>query len=254
MRWSPIVELRQYTLLPGQREVLIDLFETRFLESQEECGMKVIGTFRDLDDSTKFVWLRGFPSLDDRPRRLGKFYGGAIWKRHRDAANQTMVDSDDVLLLQAAHAGGGFALEGRRPQLDETSELDRGIVEAVILRLEAPADDNVLAHFDEKIAPRVARAGASLLACFTTCESENNFPSLPVREGEHVVAWFQGFSDSGSYDARRGALAAAIQRAVRSLPVPGALRVLRLKPTRRSLLTGRTTTDAVIPSSTGGDG
>src|SRR5437870_12322186 len=35
-----IVELRQYTLHPGQRGVLIDLFDREFVESQEALGMK----------------------------------------------------------------------------------------------------------------------------------------------------------------------------------------------------------------------
>jgi hypothetical protein len=47
--WSPIVELRQYTLYPGQRDVLIDLFEREFVEHQEELGIRAIGQFRDLD-------------------------------------------------------------------------------------------------------------------------------------------------------------------------------------------------------------
>jgi hypothetical protein len=45
----PIVELRQYTLHQGQREVLIELFDREFVESQEALGMDVIGQFRDLD-------------------------------------------------------------------------------------------------------------------------------------------------------------------------------------------------------------
>ncbi len=55
----PIVELRQYTLHPGKRDVLIDLFDREFVESQEALGMKVIGQFRDLDNPNRFVWLRG---------------------------------------------------------------------------------------------------------------------------------------------------------------------------------------------------
>jgi hypothetical protein len=39
----PVVELRQYTLVPGGREVLISLFEKVFIESQEANGMTVIG-------------------------------------------------------------------------------------------------------------------------------------------------------------------------------------------------------------------
>src|SRR3546814_14914788 len=50
--YSPVVELRQYTLHPGQRDVLIELFEREFIESQEATGIRVIvrvqisGSFR----------------------------------------------------------------------------------------------------------------------------------------------------------------------------------------------------------------
>ncbi|PYL74556.1 MAG: hypothetical protein DMF26_10535, partial [Verrucomicrobia bacterium] len=49
----PIVELRQYTLHPGKRDVLIDLFDREFVESQEALGMKIIGQFRDLDNPNR---------------------------------------------------------------------------------------------------------------------------------------------------------------------------------------------------------
>ena len=39
----PIVELRQYTLRPNQRDTLIALFEREFVESQEACGMHLVG-------------------------------------------------------------------------------------------------------------------------------------------------------------------------------------------------------------------
>jgi hypothetical protein len=66
----PVVELRQYTLHPGRRDVLIDLFDREFVETQEAAGMAVLGQFRDLDDSDRFVWLRGF---DDMRRRAPAF-------------------------------------------------------------------------------------------------------------------------------------------------------------------------------------
>src|SRR5215468_10433951 len=96
----PIVELRQYTLRPGQREVLIELFDREFVETQEAAGMAVLGQFRDLDAPDRFVWLRGFPDMPSRAASLDAFYGGPTWKTHGRAANATMVDSDDVLLLR----------------------------------------------------------------------------------------------------------------------------------------------------------
>ncbi|PYI99292.1 MAG: hypothetical protein DMF00_11300 [Verrucomicrobia bacterium] len=67
----PIVELRQYTLHPGKRDVLIDLFDREFVESQEALGMKIIGQFRDLDNPNRFVWLRGFRDMPSRAQALG---------------------------------------------------------------------------------------------------------------------------------------------------------------------------------------
>ena len=59
----PVVELRQYTLVPDGREELISLFEREFIETQEATGMIVIGQFRDLNNPDRFVWLRGYHHL-----------------------------------------------------------------------------------------------------------------------------------------------------------------------------------------------
>jgi hypothetical protein len=56
--WS-VFELRQYTLYPDQRDVLIELFDREFVETQEAVGMRVVGQFRDLDRADRFVWVRG---------------------------------------------------------------------------------------------------------------------------------------------------------------------------------------------------
>ena len=115
----PVVELRQYRLRPGQREVLIELFDREFVESQEAEGMAVVGQFRDLDDPDRFVWIRGFASMPARARALAGFYGGPAWKANSAAANATMLDTDDVLLLRPVSAQAGFpvpaaAAVGRR--------------------------------------------------------------------------------------------------------------------------------------------
>jgi len=112
----PIVELRQYALHPGKRDILIDLFNREFIESQEAVGIKVIGQFRNIDDPDRFVWLRGFRDMASRAKALQDFYGGPVWKAHREAANATMVDSDNVLLLCPAAPTSGFSLENmKRP-------------------------------------------------------------------------------------------------------------------------------------------
>src|SRR6266436_7570283 len=124
--FSPILELRQYTLHPGQRDVLIELFERAFIETQEAVGAAVIGQFRDLEDPNRFVWLRGFPDMEKHLAALQAFYGGVVWKEHREAANATMVDSDNVLLLRPAAPTSGFSLENmKRPPLSAATTSPR---------------------------------------------------------------------------------------------------------------------------------
>jgi quinol monooxygenase YgiN len=202
----PIIELRQYTLHPGQRDVLIALFDREFVESQEELGMKVIGQFRDLQNPNTFVWIRGFRDMSSRVQGLTAFYNGPVWKTHRESANSTLVDSSNVLLLRPARPSSGFSPEpGKRPAPD-TTEVPEGVVVATFYSLHGPADDNFIDFFERSFIPEMRSAGASILAYYITESSENNFPRLPVREDEHFFVWFAGFSDQATYERHVDAL------------------------------------------------
>lgn len=238
--WSPIVELRQYTLHPGQRDVLVGLFDSKLVEPQEQAGMKVIGQFRDLDDSDRFVWLRGFRDMPERARCLADFYGGPAWQAHREAANATMIDSDDVLLLRPARPGSAFTLERDRPPRNDVASRGRGFVAATIMHLEAPAEETaILPFFEQVIAPTVGKSGGSILASFVTEASENTFPHLPVREGDQVFVWFAGFADRDTLARVSGDGIDAARMAGQALGLKRPPQVLRLAPTVRSLLHGR---------------
>ncbi len=128
----PVVELRQYTLHSGKRDVLIDLFDREFVETQEAVGVKVIGQFRDLDHPDRFVWLRGFPDMTSRAKALTDFYGGPVWKAHREAANATMIDSDNVLLLRPALPTSGFSLGNLKRAPVGSDEVPASLVVATI--------------------------------------------------------------------------------------------------------------------------
>lgn len=216
-----VVELRQYTLHPGQRDVLIDLFDAEFVDTQEALGISVLGQFRDLDDPDRFVWLRGFPDMDARLQSLQSFYSGPVWQAHRNAANATMIDSDNVLLLRPADADAGFTMGAR------SASSSRGEVAATIHYLDADGVAGFAAHFESSVAPRLAAAGIDVLARFVTEDAVNTFPRLPVRTDETVFIWFARHDD----DARSvdDLLRELRQRAART-------EVLRLAPTSKSML------------------
>ncbi|MDR7132945.1 hypothetical protein J2X06_000129 [Lysobacter niastensis] len=232
-----VIELRQYTTQPGRRDELIDLFEREFVETQEAVGMHVIGQFRDLDACDRYVWLRGFPGMPERKAALTSFYSGPVWQRHRDAANATLLDNDDVLLLRPARSGAGFPASAPRGE----GETATGVIEAGICMLDAAAEHGFLDRFERELAPRLREAGAELISVYVTDPSENTFPRLPVREDGPFLVWFARFSDVQAHHryeaalvadaAWREAVARAIRDGLKQLP-----QRLRLAPTPRSEL------------------
>ena len=196
-----VVELRQYTLYPGQRDALIELFDKEFVEAQEVAGMTVMGQFRDLDDADRFVWLRGFADMHSRQTALEAFYGGPVWQAHRIAANVTMMDSDNVLLLRPAWPGSGvLANELRRP-LTAVGATTSGLLDARIFYLDKPAGSEVLQVCRQAMSPCLERAGARVLGWYVTETATNNFPRLSVREGEHVLVGLAMFENAPAFDA-----------------------------------------------------
>jgi hypothetical protein len=225
---SPIVELRQYTLHPGKRDVLIDLFDRELVETQEAVGMHVIGQFRDVDDPDRLVWLRGFSDMATRAESLQAFYGGPVWKRHREAANATMIDSDNVLLLRPARPGSGFSADLRSRPLRGSTGSGPGLVIAGICSLDASAETAMAGYFERTLAPALTDSGAAILGWFVTEASANTFPALPVRENENVFIWFAGMGDATTdLEVPQG-----------SDPGITASQLLRLVPTARSRLDG----------------
>jgi hypothetical protein len=173
---NSVVELRRYTLHPGQRDVLIELFEREFIEPQEAVGMSILATFRDDDHPDTFIWLRQFTDMDSRRQALDAFYGGPIWAEHRDAANATMIDSDDVLLLTGVSQPKiARASRSARPARD---------FEIVTFHLEHDPRGTELTELAQAIGDL---DGYTLELHLRSLRSPNTFPALPVRADANVV-------------------------------------------------------------------
>jgi quinol monooxygenase YgiN len=212
-----ILELRQYTLYPGRRDELIELFEREFVESQEELGARVVGTFRDLGNPHRFVWIRGFSDMATRRAALAGFYGAPVWKEHRAAANATMIDSDDVLLLEPV--GAGFPDAPRA---------------AVGSGEPGPSRVLVVVRTGDRVEPRATDAERLLgerPVVARTAPYTNDFPALPVRD-EQAVVWFASFPDSAALRTARARFDADMSWRATAKSV----QLLELEPTARSAL------------------
>lgn len=236
-----VIELRRYILKPGRRDELIELFERELIEPQEAVGMHVIGQFRELDEPDRYTWVRGFPGHAARVEALQGFYGGPTWKRHRDAANATMIDSDDVRLLKPARPRSALPTAQReRAPVGASADADADAVVCIgVCELDAPAQAGFLERFERDFAPLLEPAGLSLLGVYVSDDTANGFPRLPVREGEPALVWFCGCADAqaprrlAETPQWRAAVADALRAGLRRAP-----QLLRLAPTARSELRG----------------
>jgi quinol monooxygenase YgiN len=234
-----VFELRQYTLHPGKRDELIDLFEREFVESQEEAGIHLVGQFRDLGDLNRFVWFRGFKDMQSRVDALTAFYGGPVWKAHREQANTTMIDSDNVLLLRPLQSRG-FASLTARPSRDGASTGTAAVFLVTVYSLQPSTADTFPDFFERTLLPELRNTDVRLLATFATESAPNNFPRLPVREHERVFIWVARFDSEEVERAQVARLnqSRAWNAAQSALPrhLLAPTQQLRLQPTRRSML------------------
>jgi quinol monooxygenase YgiN len=236
-----VVELRQYTLKPGQRDTLIEIFERELVEGQERHGMRILGQFRDIDRPNRFVWLRGFPDMGARLKALTDFYGGPVWAANRAAANATMEDVSNVLLLRPASERSGVRTQGVTRTPIGTVGATPGVVVATTYHLSGISAKDFTAFFETSVAPKLTHAGAGIAGYFVTEDAKNDYPKLPVREGEKVFVWLGTYENLKAYEHHLATLYQSsawrddtypeLRWHLRSDP-----EVLRLSPTARSLL------------------
>jgi NIPSNAP len=212
-----VVELRQYLLHPHQRDVLIELFDREFVETQEAAGMRVMGQFRDLDDPDRFVWLRGFGDMAARHRALEAFYGGPAWAAHRDVANGTMVDSDNVLLLRPAWPGAGIDWPQGLRAAPGAQDIPAGLIQAAILHLNQPAAADLRALCRDGMARAGCRRSDRAGLVRHGAEPEHVYPAAGTGGGKRP-GWLRvvlrrervgGLARRRPMDPRLGAVAMA---------------------------------------------
>ena len=229
-----LFELRNYSTRPGRRDALVDLFERHFLDAYEAAGARVVGTFMNQRDPDRWVWIRAFADNRARGEALDGFYRSPEWLARRAAANDTIADISDALLLRLRF--GEFA-SLRAP--DGDSGQPASVVEC--LRWfpregqAARLADRVLAD----LVPLLARLGAIAAAVLESVALPNSYPRLPLREDAAVVVLTR-YADAMSCQA---ALASRDRSAAWRQAIDGidrlAVRPLEawpLQPTARSAL------------------
>lgn len=137
--------------------------------------------------------------MAQRAKGLAAFYGGPVWRKHRDAANATMIDSDDVLLLRPASPGSELTVPGTRRRPAGAEQVGGALVVITVYSLLPDAASGFRSLFAAEVEPVLRGAGARILGSYRTEHSPNTFPALPVREGEEVFVWLARFEDEAAH-------------------------------------------------------
>jgi hypothetical protein len=145
--------------------------------------------------------------MEVRPKQLAAFYDGDLWRAHRDEANASITDSDNVLLLEPASPALRLADPPPRATVAHAESANALLV--VTLYYTKPQQGRKFAAaFDRSLRPRAEAAGAHTVAAFVTSRRVNNYPRLPVRVGEHIYVWLARFATREAYAEYQMKLAA----------------------------------------------
>lgn len=129
-----IIEVRTYRTKPGLRDRFIAFFEERSIPALRAEGMTVLGPMLDLEDPDTFVWLRGFPSLEERDRMKSAFYDGDLWKNELEAIAMPMLESYSAVLTQTTAGFVDDLVDGdsggvEQPRVGAGDSAERSFVE-----------------------------------------------------------------------------------------------------------------------------
>ncbi len=195
-----VVELRRYTLIPGERRNFARYFETWFPEAFQQLGALAFGEFFDRRDPDTFTWLRGFHDMDERARANQAFYDGPVWKEHKALLNDRLVDHTDVLLLTPLERTSGVAV---LPSLDPAAGTGAsGIVVAQVFRA-APGHIGDLVARARPVFADYRVSGVRAAGVLVTLDAPNNFPALPFRTDGPYLVWLGIVRDAQMLEALR---------------------------------------------------
>lgn len=227
-----VIEFRRYTVQDGERENFAKYFDAYFPEAMQQLGAIAAGQFLERENPSRFTWIRGFRSMDERAKANANLYYGPVWKEHRELMNGMMTSFDNVLLMESVEAGCGIAV---LRAVDAVKEVDgmKGVAVAQIF----PIKSGSLKEFMRQAASEFAAYGSAALretGRFVTSDVPNNFPQHPVRSDGPFVVWFGIARDDAAMEQFRG----AAERAAKSLESTNLLRgtpeLVILDPTSRS--------------------
>jgi hypothetical protein len=97
---SMLFELRQYRLLPGQRDRWVKFMEEVLIPFQVSKGMVIAGSFVGEEDPDLYVWIRRFENEAERERLYRDVYESDHWKNVIAPEVSEMLDRPKMVITR----------------------------------------------------------------------------------------------------------------------------------------------------------
>ncbi len=90
---SRLIEIRAYTLKPGTRAKLHQLFVEQALPMLQRWRVDVVRFGASLHDENAYFLMRSYASLDERQQSQDAFYGSDEWRQGPREAILALIES-----------------------------------------------------------------------------------------------------------------------------------------------------------------
>ncbi|HET9431919.1 MAG TPA: hypothetical protein VFO70_12120, partial [Chitinophagaceae bacterium] len=208
-----VIELRNYELKEGKREMFHHYFETNLIQPQMDLNGFPLGQYRIKGQENNFFWIRGFENMQTRSVFLPSFYYGAIWKQHRNSVNPMIANNDNVHLL--------------RPLVLQNNSLEAGTINSSQLRpgnriavidyyISNTKLDQLLDLFSSKYLSLLEKAGIKEYTLWKSELTENDFPQLPVFQDKNLLVTIAFYKDESEYQEKLHKLESMIEENLRT--------------------------------------
>lgn len=188
-----VLEVRNYLLKPNLADTFSDFFHSKFVEPMHELGGHTLGEFKIENSNDRFVWFRGFKNMETRIKFLNDFYCESIvWKENGKAANEMMINSDNVYLLKPLYKSSNLKTN------KGITVIDFYICNSTI--------EQTIKLFDVEYIPFLKTIDVTDISFWVSEMKENDFPRLPVFQDKNLLATITHYENQNEYETKQKAI------------------------------------------------
>ncbi|WDF65457.1 hypothetical protein [Flavobacterium sp. KACC 22763] len=188
-----VLEVRNYLLKPNLADAFSDFFHTKFVEPMQKLGGYTLGEFKIENSNDRFVWLRGFKDMSTRVKFLNDFYcESAVWKENGKAANEMMINSDNVYLLKPLYKSSNL-------------KTNKGIT-VIDFYICNSTLERVIKLFEQEYIPFLSSINSTDISFWISEMKENDFPRLPVFQDKNLLVTITHYKDKNEFEMKQKAI------------------------------------------------